>query len=156
MSLISRFLSNQSSEATTGYGLSAACVAVAILILAALLNFGWKVSPSILTRPHMDRASDTWNGWPSARGEPDRSPEHPSDRPPPEHGMISPWFGLAPSMGRHERSFDQMKRDIFHPFRGTHTRRTEAWENPKLQRGSNRFPADERQRLFGFNRKEIT
>lgn len=40
-----------------------------------------------------------------------------------EGGMISPWFGMGPSPNRRERSIDQMKRDMHHPFRGMHTRR---------------------------------
>lgn len=47
-----------------------------------------------------------------------------------ERGMLSPYFGLGPSMGKHERSIDQMKQDIHHPFHGIHTKRLQDGGSP--------------------------
>ena len=133
-SLVSLFLKDESSRAANGFALIVASIVVTIIAVVLCLRTLPETSP--MWRPKSaDRAiSDSWNDWlrPTSSGEPQSSPENPTDRPPPERGMISLWFGLGPSTGRHERSIDSMKRGIHDLFRGIHTRKTEVeWRNPK-------------------------
>lgn len=117
--LLNDLLRCESTASTVRYALVSGCVAFVVLIVTAAFDVRRDHS---VRGHHQHNQTSLFDWFRSDEAEP--TPENPSDRPRPEPGMLSPWFGLGPSPGKHERGFLGMQLDMRDLFRGTHARRT--------------------------------